>query len=320
LLYNLFIETSPLPMLLSRVAERFVERGTTVGYDGDSRYTPLSTLEFFFAAAVRYAADSGRVCLTNIPKDELVPPLGALNLQCSGLSLAAAFVFGRALSFAGRRVRDSVQILLRLAARLTGMGFALAFAGKRWPTVVTGVSKLALGISWLVGTSIGASVALVPVPASTHQLARSLDELTQQAQRLRVPVARLLLLRFWRYWRPARGRFVGYGWLRTGGDHSAVAAFAADSGGKPWRWEYPDDLEVPHDLCCPITWQLLADPVVLHGDVFERGALEVWLQKTPRHPLRADTPAHLDEMQAAEAMARLCFSFARTLGFHPVAL
>lgn len=266
--------------------------------EGDGRSTPLSTLQFFFAAAVRYAADSGRVCLTNIPKDELVPPVSSLNLQCSALSVVGAFVLGRALSFAGRRVRASVQILLRLAARLTGMAFALRLAEHRSPSVVAFVSRLSLGISWLVGTSIGASVALVPVPASTYQLARSLDELTQQAQRLRMPVSRLLFRRACRYWRP---------WL--GGCKS-------DFGSVHWWWEYPDDLDVPHDLCCPITWQLLAEPVALHGDVFERGALEAWLERTPRHPLRADVVAHLDEVQPAEDMATLCRHFAQTLGIH----
>jgi len=77
-----------------------------------------------------------------------------------------------------------------------------------------------------------------------------------------------------------------------------------------WCWEIPGGLDVPHELCCPITWQLLYEPVLLHGDVFERAALETWLRRKPRHPLRADVAAHPDEVQPVEDFRRLCCAFA----------
>lgn len=42
-----------------------------------------------------------------------------------------------------------------------------------------------------------------------------------------------------------------------------------------------EDLEVPADLRCPITYQLLRDPVVLadSGQTYEREAIQEWLDR-----------------------------------------
>merc|ERR1712185_611040 len=49
------------------------------------------------------------------------------------------------------------------------------------------------------------------------------------------------------------------------------------SGERQMRWIIPDDLEVPPSLLCPITHELLYDPVSVFGMVCERDAVEEWV-------------------------------------------
>lgn len=80
------------------------------------------------------------------------------------------------------------------------------------------------------------------------------------------------------------------------------------------EWSCPADLDIPHDMLCPITRELFARPVLLHGVPFEEFALREWLARSSRHPLYVDVPIYPDELQPARELAELCTNFARQRG------
>eukprot|EP00933_Yihiella_yeosuensis_P008126 TRINITY_DN113448_c0_g1_i1.p1 TRINITY_DN113448_c0_g1~~TRINITY_DN113448_c0_g1_i1.p1 ORF type:complete len:374 (-),score=42.85 TRINITY_DN113448_c0_g1_i1:104-1201(-) len=75
------------------------------------------------------------------------------------------------------------------------------------------------------------------------------------------------------------------------------------------------DEKVPHDLLCPITGQLFVKPVVLHGSVFEEGAVTRWVATTGRHPLLLDIACRLEDIRAAPDVEELCRKLAATHGW-----
>lgn len=154
-------------------------------------------------------------------------------------------------------------------------------------------------LAWALGTCIGAAISLIAVPIFAQRSAVDLDRLSQKAQRLRLPFCMLCFKYCLQSWFP----------------HSLQNSHLPH---EYWRWKVPDCVDIPLELCCPITWQLLAQPVILHGDVFECAALVTWLRQTPRHPLRADVSACLDEVRLASECSELCCAFAEWHGAHAV--
>eukprot|EP01062_Namystynia_karyoxenos_P011956 TRINITY_DN14294_c0_g1_i1.p1 TRINITY_DN14294_c0_g1~~TRINITY_DN14294_c0_g1_i1.p1 ORF type:complete len:360 (+),score=117.70 TRINITY_DN14294_c0_g1_i1:80-1081(+) len=87
-------------------------------------------------------------------------------------------------------------------------------------------------------------------------------------------------------------------------------------GAEAQRWSVPDAVPVPDALRCPVTLELFCHPCVLHGQVFERDAIEEWLLRRGAHPLAADRPAAVDELAPATQMEQLCHRFALSRGLH----
>lgn len=251
-------------------------------------------------AITRGATDAGWLYPATVRNDLLIPPRSALGLQGSALCLAATFVLGQTATFVSRSVRSAVQRAGSRVARLSGLAL-IAARLQRSPRLSRTVAAATAAATALVAavSSIVGFVALLPLPHVSHMIARTLDGLTQQAQRLRSSLFLLLLRHCWHCW-------IGYWRLGKGRGRRTVA--------RGWQWQVPDAVMVPHELCCPITLQLLAQPVVLHGDVFERSALQQWLRRSVRHPLRADTAAHRDEIRSAEGMESVCHAFAAQRG------
>mmetsp|Transcript_67855 Transcript_67855/g.122233 ORF Transcript_67855/g.122233 Transcript_67855/m.122233 type:complete len:374 (-) Transcript_67855:221-1342(-) len=80
-------------------------------------------------------------------------------------------------------------------------------------------------------------------------------------------------------------------------------------------WEGPDvDDGVPHDLLCPITGQLFAKPVVLHGTVFEESAIKRWVAFSCRHPILRDISCCLEDVKPARDVEALCHRIAAAKG------
>lgn len=86
--------------------------------------------------------------------------------------------------------------------------------------------------------------------------------------------------------------------------------------GPSLEWVIPDEVEIPHDLLCPITRQLFVQPVALLGCIFEEAPLRIWLDKTGRHPLFTDQCATTEDILPAEEMVDLCAAFARAHELH----
>ena len=54
--------------------------------------------------------------------------------------------------------------------------------------------------------------------------------------------------------------------------------------------EITNSIDGPVELCCPITLQLFQDPVqTLHGQTYERAAIEDWLESKSTDPMTGDT-------------------------------
>lgn len=86
--------------------------------------------------------------------------------------------------------------------------------------------------------------------------------------------------------------------------------------GPSLEWVVPEEVEVPHDLLCPITRQLFVRPVGLLGSIFEEEPLKIWLEKTGRHPLFTDQCASTEDIVPADEMLQLCNAFAKAHDLH----
>ena len=54
--------------------------------------------------------------------------------------------------------------------------------------------------------------------------------------------------------------------------------------------EISTSIDGPVELCCPITLQLFQDPVkTLHGQTYERAAIEDWLESKSTDPMTGET-------------------------------
>ena len=54
--------------------------------------------------------------------------------------------------------------------------------------------------------------------------------------------------------------------------------------------EISKSIDGPIELCCPITLQLFEDPVkTLHGQIYERAAIEDWLESKSTDPMTGET-------------------------------
>jgi len=253
---------------------------------------PTVPVQLTLMAALRISVDAGWFCPEG-KAGSRSPVLSSLNLQGSALSVLGSFLLSQTLCVVGQSVRAWLQAVLHAMAQLSGSTLLLRVMFSRWPGPAAAIRNSAVHAAWAAGTLLGLSSGLLPLPVLAHAGAHALDELEQQAQRLRMPVLSLFVRRcYWR-WRPRVPR---------------------REGSEAWLWDLPEGVEVPHELCCPITWGLMANPVVLHGEVFERCTLERWLLRCPRHPLRSDVLVHMDEIQPAEDMARLCRAFAEMHG------
>lgn len=294
-MHTLLVETSGLLESLTHLFEH-VLRVPRVGgaLAQPSSPTPSAALQLAVIACLRVAMDAGLLCSSSVAGRELVPALSSIGLQGSALSLSAAFLLGQTATLAGKSCRAAVCLLIVGVARASGCSFACRLLAKRWPGFVGVARRAAFGATYLVGTLAGL-LAVLPLPIAAHGVARALDSLTQQAQRLRSPALWILARRCWRYW-PGRG--------------GPALGLGSSPGVTGRQWDVPVEVMVPLELCCPITLQLLYEPVLLHGDVFERSALELWLRRSPRHPLRSDIAADTEELQPALAMAQVCQDFA----------
>lgn len=258
------------------------------------------TFQLAVMTITRGATDAGWLYPATVRNDVLIPPMSLLGLQGSALCLATTFVLGQTANVVSRSVRSAVQRAVSRIARLSGLAFITARL-QRSPRLSRTVAAGTAAATSLVAvlSSIVGLVALLPLPPVSHMIARTLDGLTQQAQRLRSSLFLVLLRHSWHCW-------IGYWRLGKGRGRRTAP--------RGWQWQVPDAVTVPHELCCPITLQLLAQPVLLHGDVFERSALEQWLRRSVRHPLRADSAAHRDEIRSAEGMESVCHAFAAQQG------
>ena len=58
----------------------------------------------------------------------------------------------------------------------------------------------------------------------------------------------------------------------------------------PKLTEITKSMDGPVELCCPITLQLFQDPVkTLHGQIYERAAIEDWLESKSTDPMTGET-------------------------------
>ena len=68
-------------------------------------------------------------------------------------------------------------------------------------------------------------------------------------------------------------------------------------------------LDVPYDLCCPLTLELFVDPVVASsGNTYERSAIEEWLQKEARDPL-SNLPLSTTSLVSDASKKRACEAY-----------
>lgn len=259
--------------------------------------SPSAALQFIVMAVVRCAMDAGLVCPSSVGSRELAPAMSSMSIQGSALSLCAAFLFAQGATLIGKGLQFLVSSMLFRAARLSSSSFVWRHVARRWPAQSQALSWLTVGTLRVVSTLAGL-MALLPLPMAACGLAHGLDALTQRAQRLHTPALWVLAQRC------------------SGRQPRGVAPQIGQD--VTYKWEVPEDLSVPLELCCPITLQLLHDPVLLHGDVFERVAMEAWLRRSSRHPLRADVAADLKELRPAQEMALVCQEFAREHGLSAV--
>jgi hypothetical protein len=250
-------------------------------------------------ACVRYLFDAGWMCRSSVAGDQLLPASSLLSIQGSCLSIGVSLLMGHTLAVTAQLARASVYVSLQLMMRLTGCFRALRLAQMRWPSFSHYVRYFARHTAWVFATAIGGAMSLVSVTLFTRKSVVDMDGLTQKAQRLHLPFSLVCL------------RYCLYAWL--------PAKFQKNKLDREyWCWQVPGDVDVPLELCCPITWQLLSQPVLLHGDVFECKALMTWLRQKPRHPLRADVAACSDEVQPASDLGKLCCAFAEKHGAQAV--
>ena len=89
---------------------------------------------------------------------------------------------------------------------------------------------------------------------------------------------------------------------------SAVPGAVSSAVPRPQVEEEPSQVkgEPPRALCCPITLELLRDPVrTVYGHVFERRVLQAWLMRSPstcpntRRPLTMDNTSPAPDVAAA---------------------
>lgn len=284
---------------LASWADRVLANAKSAGQP-KARRPSAPTFRFAVMAFARGATDAGWLYPATVRQGVLVPPMSALGLQGSVLCLSATFVLGQTATLVCRSFRSGAWLAVLLVARFSGLAHA-ATRLQQLPHLsrtVVAAAAAAKALATVASSAMGLA-ALLPLPHVAHRIARALDNLTQQAQRLRTSLFSLVLRHSWRCW-------IGYLPFGKGRSRRTVA--------RGWRWQVPDAVMVPHELCCPITWQLFTQPVILHGDVFERSALERWLRKSARHPLRADVAAYGDDVRSAEGMETVCHAFAAQRG------
>ncbi|KAK9804612.1 hypothetical protein WJX73_008315 [Symbiochloris irregularis] len=69
--------------------------------------------------------------------------------------------------------------------------------------------------------------------------------------------------------------------------------------------ELADAFDECHDMLCPITQGLIVEPVVLHGKVYERWAITLWLKKGRGVPHSPMTQATVRDLQPCAELAQV---------------
>ena len=72
-------------------------------------------------------------------------------------------------------------------------------------------------------------------------------------------------------------------------------------------------IDVPSNLCCPLTKFIYEDPVqVIHGNTYERCAIEEWLSITKTDPLNGER-LFVTVLFSDNQMRKKCQSFLSTV-------
>ena len=81
------------------------------------------------------------------------------------------------------------------------------------------------------------------------------------------------------------------------------------------RWILPSGVEPPNDMCCPITFALFVQPVVLDGIIMEKSMVDQWFKTARRclHPVRR-APIIQPRYQECGEMRDLVRAFAGACG------
>lgn len=83
----------------------------------------------------------------------------------------------------------------------------------------------------------------------------------------------------------------------VGWDYYLKSWLPASMVGTP-EWDYnPNVLDVPHDLCCPLSFEPYIDPVWCLDHLFERKVIEDWIIQHGHHPIARDTPVSLASLK-----------------------
>jgi len=80
------------------------------------------------------------------------------------------------------------------------------------------------------------------------------------------------------------------------------------------QWKVSRDVQVPEDMCCPITKHPLVDPVSCGAILYERSDIEKWITETGKHPIARDKEISLWSLKPCHAMRILIERFMKENG------
>ena len=84
------------------------------------------------------------------------------------------------------------------------------------------------------------------------------------------------------------------------------------------QYNVPALADIPGVFCCPISRELMVDPVVLHGIIYERSCIEEWVQRNGTDVYH--TPAEMKMIEACADLRAVVVQFAAMNNYQLVAV